>query len=145
MRKIIITCLIFFTANVTNAMDITSDQFEELKIKFQHYKKGVHTLPLVLIYDLDGQLIKTILGQDISKYESYEKSQLVDVKLDISSLPLNEMLKVVGLEQEKKLTIIYVGMEICPPCFTILEQFNSKVRPKIESKFRIIPLNFLVN
>ena len=138
---------IFFLVLSVNvsAIDISSEKFDKLDIRFTEYEEGQMTLPVVLIYDSSGKLTHSFVGKDINKLESYKGLSEKPLQTRVSSSNIHSITKHLGYQAHGKPRIlVFLGIEICPPCYTMLGTFHATIKPSIEGEFEIIPINILV-
>lgn len=144
MKKSLCLFILVF-ANSVSSTDIPSNDFQSMKIVFPDYDKGAMTLPVALIYDEKGILVSNLFGKDIYNLNNYDIYPKKVKSLKVSTPNVKTILSKAKLKKSKNnKTIIYLGIEICPPCFSILDEFNSQVRPIIGDDFEIFFLNILV-
>lgn len=144
--KILFFFVLLFIPLKVFAIDISEEQFNQINLVFTEYEKEVYTFPVVLIYDTNGELTRNFLGKDIYRIDTYTKLDHNSKQSKVSTSSLKEILDTLEVKNEsEKPMILYIGMEMCPPCFTILDKFDKSIRPKIASKYEIITINLLVN
>lgn len=141
----LMTVFIFFVSLSAGAVDISTEKFDKLGISFTEYSGGEMTLPVVLIYDSSGELTHSFVGKDINKLESYKGLTRKPLQSRVSSSNMRSIASLLDYESKgKQRTLVYLGIEICPPCQSMLTTFNATIKPSIESEFEIIPVNILV-
>ncbi len=138
--------LLYFMLSKVHAIDISSKEFDSTKITFPNYSNGEMTLPVMLVYDVNGKLIHSVFGQDIYKIESYQDLSNKESKRLVSTPNINEILGNLKIEKKRNgKAMIYLGLEICAPCFTLLEKFNDQAKADLEKEYEIFLINILVH
>ncbi len=143
--KIISLVLFALFTGQCSGMNISMDDFEKLNVNFLNSKSGMGSMPLVLIYDRDNRLVRSLVGNEIIKLDNYQKIRLIESEREVATNSILSFLSSIGLRRKKQpYVLIFLGMNFCKPCYTRLEEFNSLVKPNLANKFQIISLDVMV-
>ena len=141
--KIIMIIVALFSMN-GYAIDIPTEEFVETGFSFNGYEEGQMTLPVVLIYDKTGKIKHSFVGKDINRLSSYQELINKPEQTRVSSADIATIANLINHQKDdKSWTLIYLGMDICPPCHDMLETFNKRIKPHVEDEFDIISINMV--
>ena len=128
----------------TYAIDVPTEEFVETGFSFNGFDEGQMTLPVVLIYDKAGKIKHSFVGKDINRLSSYQNLFKKPEQTRVSSADMATIANLINHQtDDKSWTLIYLGMDICPPCYTMLDTFNKRIKPNIEDEFDIISINMV--